>query len=64
MNALSARVEQLPENLAREVEDFIDFLEIKYSHSEKKGWSEISEQSLEKIWANDDDDIYAELLKK
>jgi hypothetical protein len=32
--------------------------------TEKEFWQKISEKSLEKVWANEEDDIYNELLKK
>ena len=34
------------------------------SDAEREAWLKISEESLAKVWDNDADDVYNELLKK
>ena len=34
------------------------------SDSEREAWLKLSEESLTKVWANDADDVFNELLKK
>lgn len=54
----------VPDSLAQEVIDFVDFLKIKYAHksltyslpNEVVSGSMLSEQSLAKDWLNDEED--------
>ncbi len=34
------------------------------SDSEREAWLKLSEETLTKVWANDADDVFNELLKK
>ena len=69
MNDLEEKILKLPEEAKKEVDDFIDFLIFKYSHSGNKGygdnefWIKASERTLKKVWDNKEDDVYNELYK-
>ena len=55
-------IEKLPENLLSEVFDFIRFLEAKKERTLlAKASQELSIQSFEKIWNNDEDAVYDSL---
>ena len=69
--SIEKQIEDLPAKAQREVADFVEFLSHKYrkkrkvpSPAEKIYWSRIAEDSLKKIWDNEEDDIYNELLKR
>ena len=68
MSSIGERVKNLPPHARQEVIDFIDFLVDRYSKNyslkEKEYWYKLSEQSVDKIWNNEEDDIYNELLKR
>lgn len=59
---LKEEIENLPENKAYEVYDFLRFL--KKQHQEDsllKSAEKISERSLKKVWDNDEDSAYDNL---
>lgn len=71
MNLQSA-VNSLPPEAQIEVFDFVEFLRQKYAkkHSKLKHvredseyWSALSLVSVQRIWDNEEDDVYNELLK-
>ena len=60
----------LPDEARNELYDFYRFLLQKHrkrkvlaAREESAYWSALNEQSVEKIWNNEEDDIYNELLK-
>ncbi len=69
--SIDARIRTLPVAARREAIDFIEFLVQKYQKpkkpavvSEKEYWLHAAEQSVQKVWDNEDDDVYNELLKR
>jgi hypothetical protein len=65
MTVLEEKINLLSDDLKKEAVDFIDFLiEKKNSIKDKEYWRDISQSSLDKIWNNDGDDVYNELLKR
>ena len=59
---LKNEIDNLPENIASEVFDYLRF--IKFKNEEElliKNAQELSESSLEKIWNNDEDSAYDSL---
>jgi hypothetical protein len=56
------KINTLPSKAVDEVNDFIDFLIEKHHKEEKQHLLKISENSLDKIWDNDADNIYNDLL--
>jgi hypothetical protein len=67
MQTLEEKIRRLPPDLAQEVEDFIEFLlakrQLLVEAEESSFWQASSQPSLEAVWANAEDDVYAELLK-
>lgn len=68
---IEKQIQDLPSSAQREVADFVEFLSLKYrkkrraaAPSEKTYWSRIAEDSLKKVWDNEEDDIYNELLER
>lgn len=68
--SIDARIRSLPVAARREAIDFIEFLAQKYQKtkkssviSEKQYWQLAAEKSVQKIWDNEDDDVYNELLE-
>ncbi len=65
MTTLSEKITTLPPDLRREVEDFIKFLFEKHRRlatadtDEAPYWQAASQPTLDTIWANDEDEIYA-----
>ncbi len=68
MTTIDEKIKALPPYAKQEVIDFIDFIVERYGKDspvdEKDYWFKLSERSVDKIWNNDEDDIYNELLKK
>lgn len=69
--SLDARIRSLPVAARREAIDFIEFLVQKYQRprksavvSEKEYWLQAAEQSVQKVWDNEEDDVYNELLQR
>ena len=69
--SIDARIRSLPVAARREAIDFIEFLVQKYrkpkepaSNSEKEYWLHVAEQSVQKVWDNEDDDVYNELIQR
>lgn len=52
-----ARVKQLPEPIAREILDFVDFL-TQREHDREADMMQAQSSSLARIWDNDSDDVY------
>ncbi len=69
MSDLQEKILKLPDEARKEVNDFVDFLLLKYSLSRKKRykdtefWIKVAEHSLKEVWDNKEDDIYNELYK-
>jgi hypothetical protein len=72
MNLQSA-VNSLPPEAQIEVFDFVEFLRHKYvtkklpaKHVQEDAeyWTTLSQVSVQKIWNNEEDDVYNELLKR
>ena len=68
---IDARIRSLPVAARREAIDFIEFLVQKYQKpkksavvSEKEYWLQAAEQSVQKVWDNEEDDVYNELLQR
>lgn len=68
---LDKAINSLPLEAQRQVIDFIEFIIKKYSAlpfndslSEKYYWLKLNEEALNKIWNNEEDDVYNELLKR
>jgi len=68
---LDKKIQSLPIEAQREVHDFIEFIVKRYKRkkndhplNEKEYWLKLNEKSLEKIWNNEEDDVYNELLKR
>jgi len=68
---IEKQIKDLPSSAQREVADFVEFLSLKYrkkkrgvAKTEKKYWSQVAEESLKKVWDNEEDDIYNELLER
>lgn len=68
---LEQAVNSLPPAARMEVFDFIAFLKQKYRRKKSSVvkedsayWAALGETSLRKIWDNEEDDIYNELLKR
>lgn len=59
---IEEKINNLPPSAIKEVNDFIDFLIEKHNRKEKYMQLKMSEKSLDKIWDNEEDDIYNELL--
>lgn len=59
---IEEKINTLPQTAIEEVNDFIDFLIEKHQREEKHVHLKMSEKSLDKIWDNNEDDIYNELL--
>ena len=59
---IEEKINILPPSAIKEVNDFIDFLIEKHTREEKYIHLKMSEKSLDKIWDNEEDDIYNELL--
>lgn len=59
---IEEKINILPPSAIKEVNDFIDFLIEKHTREEKYMHLNMSEKSLDKIWDNEEDDIYNELL--
>ena len=71
MSYIEKTIHSLPPEAKKEVIDFIEFIVKKYERKkssnilkEKIQWLKLSEQSLNKIWNNEEDDVYSELLKR
>jgi hypothetical protein len=67
--SIDRQISSLPPAARREALDFIEFLAQKYQKkkgasavSDKQYWQLLSEESLKKVWDNEEDDIYNELL--
>ncbi|MHB8056940.1 MAG: DUF2281 domain-containing protein [Desulfuromonadaceae bacterium] len=72
MNLQSA-VNSLPPEVQIEVFDFVEFLRQKYVtkklpakhvREDSEYWTALSMVSVQRIWDNEEDDIYNELLKR
>lgn len=67
MQTLEEKIRRLPPDLAQEVEDFIEFLLTKRQPvaavEESNFWQTSSQASLDTVWDNAEDNVYAELLK-
>ncbi len=67
MATIDERIKILPAHARQEVFDFIDFIIDRYSRGnvseEKEYWNKLGEKSVDKIWDNEEDDIYNELYK-
>jgi len=69
---IEERIAALPDAARQEVMDFIDFLAIRQSKTETRSevaddasfWQVAGEGSLERIWNNTEDDVYAQLLDR
>lgn len=68
---LNQAVRVLPPFAQAEVYDFVSFLQHKYAESKEPivredaaYWTAMSETALHKVWDNEEDDIYHELLKR
>ena len=68
---LEQAVKSLPPEARKEIFDFVAFLQQKYRKRRTQTlkedaayWSAISEQSVRKVWDNEEDDIYNELLQR
>jgi hypothetical protein len=70
---LQSVVNSLPPQAQIEVFDFVEFLRQKYGTSKDKAklvredaeyWTALSQVSVQKIWDNEEDDVYNELLKR
>lgn len=48
-------VKPMPEPLALEVLDFVEYLTLK---REGQGWTALQESSLKHVWGNEDDEIW------
>jgi len=59
---IEEKINTLPPSAIVEVHDFIDFLIEKYKREENQVHLKMSEISMDKIWDNEEDDIYNELL--
>ncbi len=59
---IEEKINTLPPSAIEEVNDFIDFLIEKHNSEEKHVHLKMSEKSIDKIWDNEEDDIYNELL--
>ena len=59
----------LPLEAQREVFDFIAFMKLKYrkrakeTHEDDVYWTALSENSLNTVWDNEEDEVYNELLQ-
>ena len=60
----------LPDEARNELYDFYRFLlqkhrrrKVPVAHEESAYWSALNRESVKKIWDNEEDDIYNELLK-
>ncbi|WP_041245564.1 DUF2281 domain-containing protein [Geotalea uraniireducens] len=69
VGSIDRQISSLPPAARREALDFIEFLAQKYQKergastaSDKQYWQLLSERSLKKVWDNEEDDIYNELL--
>jgi hypothetical protein len=55
-------IEKLPENLLQEILDFIQFIEARRATTLLvKASQEMSQQSFERVWDNDEDAVYDSL---
>ena len=63
MMTIEEKINLLPPDAQEEVYDFIDFIVKKNNRNDKNWYTEISRKSIEKIWDNEEDNIYSELLK-
>lgn len=70
-DSIDRQISSLPPAARREALDFIEFLAQKYLNktgasavSDKQYWQLLSEESLKKVWDNEEDDIYNELLQR
>ena len=70
---LQSVVNSLPPQAQIEVFDFVEFLRQKHVTSKNKAklvredaeyWTALSQVSVQKIWDNEEDDVYNELLKR
>jgi len=68
---LNHAVRTLPPGVQTEVYDFVTFLQEKYVvkrsievREDAAYWLAASEVSLNKVWDNEEDDVYNELLKR
>ncbi|HHT9158268.1 MAG TPA: DUF2281 domain-containing protein [Candidatus Brocadiaceae bacterium] len=68
---LEQAVNSLPPAARIEVVDFIAFLKQKYRRGKSPlvkedtaYWSALGEKSIKRIWDNEEDDVYNELLKR
>ena len=68
---LNLAVRALPPGVQTEVYDFVLFLQDKYAvkrpadvREDAAYWSALSEASVRKVWDNEEDDVYNELLKR
>ncbi|PKL09969.1 MAG: hypothetical protein CVV51_01025 [Spirochaetae bacterium HGW-Spirochaetae-7] len=69
---IEERIAALTDSARQEVIDFIDFLAIRQSKTETGSevsdeasfWQVAGEGSLERIWNNTEDDVYARLLDR
>ena len=59
---IEEKINTLPPSAIEEVHDFIDFLIEKNKREENQVHLKMSETSMDKIWNNEEDDIYNELL--
>ncbi len=68
---LNQAVRELPPFAQAEVYDFVLFLQHKYAETKEPVmredaayWTAMSEAALHKVWHNEEDDSYHELLKR
>ena len=60
--ALIAKILELPESRASEVDDFVDFLRARdEQHELVRSAALLSEPSLAAVWDNPEDDVYNDL---
>ena len=61
---IEEKIKALPPEAKKEANDFIDFLLEKTQKEDKHWHMRVSENSIDKIWDNTEDDVYNELLKR
>lgn len=61
---LFEKIEQLPPQKIAEVVDFVDFLAEREERKLVESATKLSEKAFEKVWDNDEDSIYDELVCK
>lgn len=52
------RTKNLPEPLAREVLNFVDFITLKREHAETENLMLAQQSSLARIWENSEDEVW------